>query len=128
MWRDADTSFMHPAVALWPDIAVFCIASLRGHSLRAGVTPGHCAPWAGSTHSFSLQRAGTEQGCLHLMKPQSGFMPCFQERYRKKAILCGKLCYGVIITGIFCHLLGKSYDRGSRSLVTVQETQMHSQP
>lgn len=81
-----------------------------------------------STHSSSLQRAGAEQGCLCIIEPQSGFMPYFQERYRKKAIWCGKLCCGVIATGIFCHFLGKSYDRGSRRLVTVQETQMHSQP
>lgn len=103
---------MHPAVALWPDTAVFCIASLHGRSLWAGVTPGHCAPRAGSTHSSFLEQS---KGCLHIMEPQSGFMPCFQETYRRKTIKCGKLCCGVIVTGIFRRFLGNHMTEGAKA-------------
>lgn len=85
------------------------------HGLAA-LTP---LPWEG------LERS--RAACV-LWSLRVGLCPVFKRDIGKKAILGGKLCCGVMATGIFHHFLGKSYDRGSRRLVTVQETQMHSQP
>lgn len=74
------TSFMHHAVELYGLTQPFSASS---HCTAAASELQSCL----ATVVPGLARARVEQGCLHVVEFQSGFMPCFQEGCRKKSHL-----------------------------------------
>lgn len=88
------------------------------HCLIARPLPlswSHAWPLCSSGWQPSLLLPGAKQGLPAYYGASKWVYALFSEAYRKKAIKCGKLCCGVIVTGIFHHFLGNHMTEGAKA-------------